>query len=303
MKIAIYTLPKPPGALGGEDQMATFMVEELAAMGVDADVYHPYESHLLRQSAGQYDCLISNSVNATSPITPAAFWHFNESFDSWGSLQSMGYTHLFTNSADDRLQRMLADRTGLPVRVAPLAAPERFTKMKVEPQVEDGTIGYIGNFNEYKESAVEQWLVPMSEAFGDRLRIWGGTAWKRHKLGKHYQGVLPTDQWSHIPSLAHHWINFRSETQGLWKMLNDRVYWLLAAGARFVHTDPGVHGDLPVMVSETPEEMIFKIEEGHGLIRACDQARFMIANSNLYRHRMLYMLHIMGVRQVAKLGS
>jgi len=303
MKIALYTLPKPPGALGGEDQMATFMVEELAAMGIEANVYHPHEAHLLRQAAGEYSCLISNSVNATSSIQPAAFWHFNESFDGWGSLASMGYTHIFTNSSDDNLRAMLEERSNLPVDMVPLAAPERFTTMEVEPQIEDGSIGYIGNFNEYKQSAVEEWLVPISEAFGSRLKIWGGTAWQRHKLAKHYQGILPTNQWGRIPAMAHHWINFRSETQALWKMLNDRVYWLLAAGARYVHTDSGVHGDLPVNISFTPEEMIHKIEAGHGLIRTCDWTRFMIANSNLYHHRMLYMLHVMGVRRVAKLGS
>jgi hypothetical protein len=303
MKIAIYTLPKPPAAFGGEDQMATFMVEELVSMGVEADIYHPYESHLLRQSAREYACLISNSVSATSPVQPAAFWHFNESFDSWEKLSSMGYTHLFTNSANYECQQMLFNRTGLSLRFLPLAAPERFIKMEVAPQIEDGSIGYIGNFNEYKASAVERWLVPLSKAFGPRFKIWGGTAWKRHELAKHYQGVLPTDQWNSIPEMAHHWVNFRSEAQGFWNMLNDRVYWLLAAGARYVHTDPGTHGHLPIMVSQTPDEMISKIRDGHGLTRACDGTRFMIANSNLYHHRLLYMLHVMGVRQVAKLGN
>ena len=303
MKVAIYTLPKSPGALGGEDQMTTFMVEELADMGVEADVYYPYESHILRSLAGEYDCLISNSVNAISPVQPAAFWHFNESFDGWSGLKDMGYTHVFTNSKEDALHQMLIERTGLPVRFIPLAAPHRFIKMEVDQQIEDGSIGYIGNFNEYKSSAIEEWLVPISEAFGDRLKIWGGKGWQRHKLSKHYQGILPTDQWCHIPSMAHHWVNFRSESQAHWKMFNDRIYWLLAAGARFIHTDPGVQDDLPVMVSRTPEEMISRINDRHNLIRACDCARFMIANSNLYHHRMLFMLHIMGVRQVAKLGS
>jgi hypothetical protein len=302
VKVAIYTLPKPPGALGGEDQMATFMVEELASMDIDADIFYPYDAHLLRQSAKDYSCLISNSVNATSPIQPAAFWHFNESFDNWSSLVSMGYTHVFTNSSEDNLRAVLSEKSNLPVYILPLAAPERFTKMAVGSQVEDGSIGYIGNFNEYKASAVEKWLTPFSEVFGSRLKIWGGTAWERHKLAKHYQGILPTNMWGKIPTMAHYWINFRSEAQVIWKMLNDRVYWLLASGARYVHTDHGVNEDLPVNVSFTPEEMIRKIESGRGLIRACDCTRFMIANSNLYRHRMLYMLHSMGVREVAKLG-
>lgn len=303
MHVALYTLPKPPGALGGEDQMAVFMVEELDRMDIGADIYLPHESRILKQQADRYSCLISNNVGSTSHVQPAAFWHFNESFSDWHLLKEMGYTHLFTNSADKELRALLAEQSGLPTEVLPLAAPRRFVQMDVDLPVEDGSVGYIGNFNEYKKSAIEYWLTPMVEAFGDKLKIWGGTAWKNTSFVENYQGILPTEAWYRIPGLAHHWINFRSETQAKWKMLNDRVYWLLAAGARYVHTDPGVHGDLPAMVSETPEAMILKIKSGHGLIRAMDQTRFMIANSNLYEHRMMYMMHVMGARYIAKLGN
>lgn len=303
MRVAIYTLPKPPGALGGEDQMAIFMVEELASMGIDADIYLPHESHILKQQAYRYDCLISNNIGACSPVQPAAFWHFNESFDRWHQLKDMGYTHLFTNSADKDLKLMLAERTDLPTHHLSLAAPKRFVSMEVKNQIENGTVGYIGNFNDYKISAIEKWLTPMVETFGDKFKIWGGSAWNRTPFAPYYQGILPTESWNKIPTLAQHWINFRSEIQSAWGMVNDRVYWLLASGARYVHTDQGVDKDLPVMVSESPDIMILKIQSKHVWIRACDNTRYMICQSNLYQHRMVYMMHVMGARKVAKLGS
>lgn len=303
MRVAIYTLPKPPGALGGEDQMATFMVEELACMGIEADIYLPHEYQILKQHAASYCCLISNNIGSISPVQPSAFWHFNESFDKWHLLKEMGYTHVFTNSANVGIQGMLAARTKLPVKPLFLAAPKRFVEMAIDDPVYDKSIGYIGNFNEYKKSEIDHWMSPLAEAFGDRLRIWGGTAWKGTCFEPFYQGVLPTENWHRIPALAQHWVNFRSEAQASWCMLNDRIYWLLAAGARYVHTDPGGHSDLPVMVSESPEIMIERIEDPHRFVKACCQTRFMIEHSNLYWHRMLYIMHVMGARQVAYLGS
>lgn len=243
MKIAFFTLPHVGGAIGSEDQAGLFVVEELRAMGHDVTVFFEHESVLAQ---GQhFDMAISNGALAAMPCWPAVYWHFNERtcLEAAPYLSGdLGFTHLATAVPsgywlDEQVARVR--ECGMQLIHLPLAASCQLapnTSFSCAPCAE---VAYVGNWNPaYKQDAPEYWLNPISEEFGDRFVIFGGSKWSQHPtLSSHWKGAMPAELWPYAHRLAPKWFAFRSPEQMRLGMTPDRLFWLSMAGVSHVVSD------------------------------------------------------------------
>jgi hypothetical protein len=294
-RIAIYTLPRPPKAIGGEDQVGSHIADALRTLGHEPCIFYSHEFAYVRLH--EFDALISNGCLSSTTIKPSCFWHFNEQVDlASPKIASLGYTHVATNVPDDMLtgaQRSALAASGITHAHVPLAAPRRFCSVPPDHLPVPGSIAYIGNLNDYKRTAVDKWLVPLASKHD--ISIYGGKGWLEHPvLAEYWCGILPQDGWpGMVGAIAETWINFRSLPQAEMGMANDRIFWLMAAGVDRIISDYPPFPDLAnhAIWCETPEEMV-------GAARSREKTpkcRELIAQVHCYEKRMETILGMMGI--------
>lgn len=242
MKIIIRTLPRNSHALGGEDQICFFLQKAFETAGHNVQVvFDKYRGEAP-------DLYVSLGIGDKPPSGKSFLWYFNESIDC-ELVSSLGYDVVATNMVD------ISD-TGF--RHLPLAADMSMAPL-VDSVTDNDLIAYVGNLSKYKLTAIEKWLVPLSQVYPDRLVIFGGSNWPDHPvLRDNYKGILHPDSWPWLRGIARTWVCFRADGQSDMGMMPDRIYNLLATGVGRIVSDCPVENDLKSMIvtADTPDEFI-----------------------------------------------